>query len=73
MARKLRLEYEGAIYYAMSRGDLEGVGVGLAPKGRQGEDRCGQTVAKGNHDDIEMDCRTLANGKLDLRLQSPGV
>ena len=45
---------------------MEGIGVGLAPEGGQGEDRRGQTVAKGNDDDLEMDCLAIANGKLDL-------
>ena len=49
---------------------MEGVGTELASQGGQGEDHGGQTVAKGNDDEAEMDC--LAIAKLDLCLQSAG-
>jgi hypothetical protein len=41
---------------------VEGVRVGLASEGRQGKDRPGPTIAKGNDDLAEMDCRTITNG-----------
>lgn len=41
---------------------VEGVGVGLAPEGRQGEDRPGKTVAKGNDGVTEMDRLAITNG-----------
>jgi len=52
---------------------LEGAGIDLATKGAQGENRHSEAVAKGNHDDVEMDSPTPANGKLDVCLQSPGI
>jgi hypothetical protein len=45
---------------------MEGVGTGLASQGGQGEDHRGQTVAKRNNDDAEMDCLAIANGKAGL-------
>jgi len=51
---------------------MERARVGFALERGQGEDRDSKTVAKGNDDDTEMDCLAIANGKLDLCLQSPG-
>jgi hypothetical protein len=51
---------------------LEGLRVGLAPEDRQGKDRAGPTIAKGNDDVAEMDCRAITNGELELCLQPAG-
>jgi hypothetical protein len=51
---------------------VEGAGVSLAPEGRQGKNRPGTMIAKGIDDVPEMDRPTIANGKLDLRLQPAG-
>jgi len=45
----------------------------LQPKGHKVKNRHREAVAKGNHDDAEMDSPTPANGKLDVCLQSPGI
>ena len=66
MARQLHVEYEGAIYHVMSRGD------------RREEifrDDVDQKrflpilAAFGNDDQLEMDRATLRNGNTDQRLQ----
>jgi hypothetical protein len=51
---------------------VEGTRLELAPEGRQGEDRPGKTVAKGNDDVTEMDRLAITNGELDLCLQPAG-
>ena len=52
---------------------MEANGVGLASGGRRGEDRPCKTVAKGNDDNPEMDCRATAKGQFDRCVQPVGA
>jgi len=68
MARKVRLQYRGAIYRLRSRGDRrEAVFSGVATQGRPGEDRPGAAVATGNDDAAQMDLRPAGDGVLEIR------
>jgi hypothetical protein len=55
MARKLRIQYEGAVYHVMNRGDhrvrLEGIGIGAASEGGREEDQNPLASGAGSDDD----------------------
>jgi hypothetical protein len=78
MARKLRVEFEGAVYHVMNRGDQrERIFVGeedrklfLATLGQAcaKTDVSGKTES-GNHDDLGMDCETASPGPLENGVQ----
>jgi len=59
MARQLRIEYPGAIYHVMNRGDRR------EPIIRDDQDRA--TVAGGDGRDVEMAGQRIAHGYLDAR------
>jgi hypothetical protein len=80
MPRQWRLQYPGALYHVMNRGDrrepifaddrdrrcfLETLGEACqSPEGGNG-----LAPAAGDAEDLEMDRRPLADGRLDLALQ----
>jgi hypothetical protein len=76
MARKPRLQYPGAVYHVMSRGNhrqrivqKEGwkeADLEKRPKGRSRESENGVAVARTNGHDHGMDCESAAGGNTDV-------
>ena len=77
MARKLRVEYPGAIYHVMNRGDRREV-ICVDDQDRRGllaaleEGKTGRAVADGDDGDDQMDCGTIAPTPVDV-LKPPDV
>ena len=73
MPRKLRLEYEGAIYHVMNRGDRkEDIFVDDPDRQRKGEavergcekGANGGAFSRGNDNDVALDCGAAGEGAL---------
>jgi hypothetical protein len=71
MARALRIEYGGAIYHVMNRGDRRRVGAPTQKRRAENPDRT--AVACGDGGDVEMDRRGIAHGNVDAREQPAGA
>jgi hypothetical protein len=62
----------GAEHYGEERHGWKESELGLRPNGEEVKIALAKTVATGNDDDAEMDCRAIANGQLDVCLQPAG-
>jgi len=82
MPRPLRIEYPGAIYHIMNRGDrredifkddsdreVGGERIETSAEGRSGQSGNGSTVAQAINHEPEMDRGPTPNGKLELCLK----